>query len=141
MTVHSEQKHGNCALIQHDRGHSTTMTSIPLQRWGNDNYTTYPPLYTNLNARTAHPRWHRSTQDEAWPQHVALADGDAKSSTPITSLHDKGSCSCRIRRKTAAPEATFFVFLFRLFPISPFYHKCNLSPTLGNYKRGGRGHI
>jgi hypothetical protein len=28
----------------------------------------------------------------------------------------------------------FFVFLFHLFPISPFYHKCNPSPTLGNYK-------
>jgi hypothetical protein len=22
-----------------------------------------------------------------------------------------------------------------------FYHKCNPSPPLGNYKRGGRGHI
>jgi hypothetical protein len=27
-----------------------------------------------------------------------------------------------------APEATFFVFLFHLFIISPFYHKCNQSP-------------
>jgi hypothetical protein len=35
----------------------------------------------------------------------------------------------------------FFIFLFHLFPISPFYHKYNLSPTLGNYKREGRGHI
>jgi hypothetical protein len=38
-------------------------------------------------------------------------------------------------------EATFFVFLFHLFSISPFYHKCNPSPPLRNYKRGGRGHI
>jgi hypothetical protein len=34
-----------------------------------------------------------------------------------------------------------FIFLFPLFPISPFYAKCNPSPLLGNYKRGGRGHI
>jgi hypothetical protein len=32
-------------------------------------------------------------------------------------------------------------FLFCLFSISPFYHKCNTSPTLENYKRGGRGHL
>jgi hypothetical protein len=34
MTVHSEQERGNRALIQHDPGHSTTTTSIPLQRQG-----------------------------------------------------------------------------------------------------------
>jgi hypothetical protein len=39
------------------------------------------------------------------------------------------------------PKATFFVFHFRLFSILPFYHKCNPSPPLGNYKRGGIGHI
>jgi hypothetical protein len=32
VTVHSQQEHGNHALTQHDLGHSTTMTSIPLQR-------------------------------------------------------------------------------------------------------------
>jgi hypothetical protein len=32
----------------------------------------------------------------------------------------QGNCSHRIRRKTAAPEATFFVFLFRLFPLHLF---------------------
>jgi hypothetical protein len=41
----------------------------------------------------------------------------------------------------AAPEATFFVFLFHLFPASSFYHKCNRSPPLENYKRGGMGHL
>jgi hypothetical protein len=41
----------------------------------------------------------------------------------------------------ATPDATFFVFLFRLFPISSFYHKCNSSPSLKNYKRGGREHL
>jgi hypothetical protein len=35
----------------------------------------------------------------------------------------------------------FFVFLFHLFSILLFYHKCNLSPPLKNYKRGGMGHI
>jgi hypothetical protein len=30
MTVHSEQERRNRALIQHDSGHFTTMTSIPL---------------------------------------------------------------------------------------------------------------
>jgi hypothetical protein len=60
---------------------------------------------------------------------------------PIASLCYRGNCSHRIRRKKAAPEATFFVSLFCLFPISPFYHKCNPSPSLGNYKRGGRDHI
>jgi hypothetical protein len=30
-----------------------------------------------------------------------------------------------------------FVFLFLLFPISHFYHKCNPSLPLGNYKREG----
>jgi hypothetical protein len=54
-------------------------------------------------------------------------------------LRCRGSCSRRIKRKTAAPEATFFVFLFYLFLISPFYYKCNMSPVLENYKRGGRG--
>jgi hypothetical protein len=34
-----------------------------------------------------------------------------------------------------------FVFLFHLSPISSFFHECNLSPPLRNYKRGGRGHI
>jgi hypothetical protein len=34
-----------------------------------------------------------------------------------------------------------FVFLFILFPILPFYHKCNPSSPLENYKREGRGHI
>jgi hypothetical protein len=29
--LHSEQEHGNHALTQHDPGHSTTVTSIPLQ--------------------------------------------------------------------------------------------------------------
>jgi hypothetical protein len=94
----------------------------------------------NPNARTAHPRRHRGTQDEAWPQHVAPTNGEAKRSMPIASLRYRGNYSHQIRRKTAAPEATFFVFLFRLFPISPFYHKCNSSPPLENYKRGGRGH-
>jgi hypothetical protein len=59
---------------------------------------------------------------------------------PIASLRYRGNYSHRIRRKTAAPDATFFIFLFHLFPISPFYHKCNPSPPLENYKRGGRGH-
>jgi hypothetical protein len=107
----------------------------------NNNYTTYPPFYANPGARTAHPRRHIGTQDKAWPPHVAPADGEAKKSMHISSLCYKGSCSRRIRRKTAAPEDTFFVFLFRLFSILPFYHKRNLSPTLGNYKRRGRGHI
>jgi hypothetical protein len=40
VTVHSQQEHGNHALTQHDPGHSTTMTSIPLQRRGDGNYTT-----------------------------------------------------------------------------------------------------
>jgi hypothetical protein len=34
MTMQSQQEHGNHALTQHDPGHSTMMTSIPLQRWG-----------------------------------------------------------------------------------------------------------
>jgi hypothetical protein len=34
---------------------------------------------------------------------------------PIASLCYRENCSCRIRRKTVTPEATFFVFLFRLF--------------------------
>jgi hypothetical protein len=34
VTVHSQQEHGNHALTQYDPGHSTTMTSIPLQRRG-----------------------------------------------------------------------------------------------------------
>jgi hypothetical protein len=38
----------------------------------------------------------------------------------ITSLCYRGNCSDRIRRKTAVPEAIFFVYLFYLFPISPF---------------------
>jgi hypothetical protein len=37
---------------------------------------------------------------------------------PVASLHYRGNCSRWIRRKTAAPEATFFVFSF-IF--SPFY--------------------
>jgi hypothetical protein len=41
----------------------------------------------------------------------------------------------------ATPEVIFFVFLFRLFLTLPFYHKCNPSPPLENYKKGGRGHI
>jgi hypothetical protein len=103
--------------------------------------TTVPPtlpLYAYPSAHTVHPRRHKNTQDEAWSQHVAPADGEAKRSTPITSLRYRGSYSRRIRRKTAALEATFFVFLFHLFPIPPFYHKCNLSPPLGYYKSGGR---
>jgi hypothetical protein len=119
MTTHSEQERGNHALTQHDPGHSTTTTSIPLQRWDNGNYTTYPHLYANSSAHTAHPRRHRSTQDDAWPQHVAPADGEVKKLTPITSLCYRGSYSRRIRRKTAAPEATFFLFFFFIF--SPFH--------------------
>jgi hypothetical protein len=138
---HTKQEHGNHALTQRDPGHSTTTTSIPLQRRGNSNYTTYSPLYANSDASTAYPRRYRSTQDEAWPQYVAPADGEAKRSTPTASLRYKGNCSHQIRRKTAAPKATFFVFLFYLFPISPFYYKYNPSPPLENYKRGGRGHI
>jgi hypothetical protein len=87
---------------------------------GDGNYATYSPLYANLGARTAHPRWHRSTQDEAWPYHVAPADGEAKRSTPITSLCCRRNYFHQIRRKTAAPEATFFVFLFHLFPLHLF---------------------
>jgi hypothetical protein len=34
VTVHSQQEHRNHALTQHDPDHSTTMTSIPLQRRG-----------------------------------------------------------------------------------------------------------
>jgi hypothetical protein len=83
---------------------------------GNGNYATYPPLYTNSGAHTARPRWHRSTQDEAWPQHVAPADREAKRSMPITSLCYRESYSHQISRKTVAPEATFFIFLF-----SPFH--------------------
>jgi hypothetical protein len=60
---------------------------------------------------------------------------------PVTSLCYKGNISHRIRRKMATLEATFFLSLFRLFSISPFYRKCNLSPPLGNYKKGGRDHI
>jgi hypothetical protein len=86
MTMHSEQERGNRALIQHDLGHSTTTTSYFYSDGGNGNYTTYPPLYANPGTRTAHPRRYRSTQDEAWPQHVAPVDGKAKRSTPITSL-------------------------------------------------------
>jgi hypothetical protein len=67
MTTYSEQERGNRALTQHDPGHSTTTMSIPLQRRGNGNNTTYPPLYANPSACIAHPRCHRSTQDEAWP--------------------------------------------------------------------------
>jgi hypothetical protein len=40
VTVHSKQEHEKHALTQRDLGHSTTTTSIPLQRWGNDHYTT-----------------------------------------------------------------------------------------------------
>jgi hypothetical protein len=99
-----------------------------------DNYTTYSPLYANPGARTARPQRYRGTQDETWPQHVAPADEEAKKSTPVASLHYRGNCSHRIRRKMAAPEATFFVFLFYLFPISSFYHECNPSPPLGTIK-------
>jgi hypothetical protein len=53
----------------------------------------------------------------------------------------QGNCSHRIRRRTATPEATFFVFLFHSLRFSPLYHKCNPSPPLRSYKRGGRGHI
>jgi hypothetical protein len=35
-------------------------------------------------------------------------------------------------------NATFFIFLFRLFPILPFYCKCNPSPPLRNYKGEAR---
>jgi hypothetical protein len=68
-------------------------------------------------------------------------DGEAESSTPIAPLCYRVNCSRQIRRKMATPEVTLFVFLFRLFLLSPFYHKCNTGPPLGNYKRGGRGHI
>jgi hypothetical protein len=34
VTVHSQQEHGNHVLTQHDPSHSTTTTSIPLQRRG-----------------------------------------------------------------------------------------------------------
>jgi hypothetical protein len=44
------------------------------------------------------------------------------------------------KEKDGYTRGHLFVFLFRLFPILPFYHKCNPSPPLGNYKRGGRGH-
>jgi hypothetical protein len=58
-------------------------------------------------------------------------------------------CISPLQRKLLTPDkeedglsnAIFFVFLFRLFPISPFYRKCNLSPPLGTYKRGSRDHI
>jgi hypothetical protein len=140
VTVRSEQEHRNHALTQHDPRHSTTTTSILLQRWGDGNYTAYSPPYANPDARIACSRWHRSTQHEAWPQHVAPADRETKRSTFVTSLRYRGNCSHQIRRRTAAPETTFFIFLFHLFPISSFYHKYNLSPSLRNYKRGGRGH-
>jgi hypothetical protein len=141
VTTHNEQEHGNHTLTQHDLGHSTTMTSIPLQQRGNDNCIAYSPLYANLGTRTARPRWHRGAWDEAWLQHVAPADGEAKRSTPIVSLRYRGNCSHRIRRKMATPEATFFVFLFHLFPILFFYHEYNRSPLLRNYKRRGKGNI
>jgi hypothetical protein len=117
---HSQQERKNHALTQCDPGHSTTMTSIPLQRWGNGNCATCPPLYANLGARTAHPRRHKRAQNEAWTQNVAPANGEVKRLTTITSLCHRGNCSHRIRRKTAAPEATFFVFLFRLSPLHLF---------------------
>jgi hypothetical protein len=60
--------------------------------------------------------------------------------THVVSLHYRGNCSHQIKRKTATPEAIFFVFLFHLLPISSFYYEGNPSPLLENYKRGGRGH-
>jgi hypothetical protein len=98
---------------------------------GNDYYATYPPLYANPGTCIAHPRLYRSTQDKVWPKHVAPADGEAKRSTPIASLRYQGNCSHRIRRKTAAPEATFFSFAF---PTSSFYYKCNPNPALKTIK-------
>jgi hypothetical protein len=70
-----------------------------------------------------------------WPQHVTPVDGEAKRLIAITSLRYKVNYSHRIRRKTATPRATFFLFHL---PHFTFFHDCNLSPPLGNYKRGGR---
>jgi hypothetical protein len=58
-----------------------------------------------------------------------------KDQTPVVSLHYRGNCSHQIKRKTATPEAIFFVFLFHLLPILSFYYECNPSPLLNNYKR------
>jgi hypothetical protein len=74
-------------------------------------------------------------------KHVAPVNGEAKRSMPIASLRCRENCFHQIRRKMATPEATFFVFLLRPFPISSFHHECNPSPLLENYKRGGKGHI
>jgi hypothetical protein len=62
----------------------------------------------------------------------------------INTPHDftlHGNCSHRIRRRTATPQATFFAFLFHFFffCFHPFYRKCNPSPPLRSYKRGGAG--
>jgi hypothetical protein len=102
VTAHSEQEH-------HHDVHTSTATGVK---------ATIPPtlLSTQIQGtRTARPRWHRGTQDETWPQHIAPADREAKRSTPVASLRYKGNYSHRIRRKTAAPKATFLLFPF-IFP-------------------------
>jgi hypothetical protein len=57
----------------------------------------------------------------------------------VTALQDK--LLTPDKKEDGRTQGHLFVFLFRLFPISPFYHKCNPSPPLMNYKRGDRGHI
>jgi hypothetical protein len=140
VTVHSQQECRNHALTQHDPGHSTTTTSIHLQRRGKRQlYHLTPSL--RKSGRLYRPSSMAQTRTErsmATTCYTSRWRGQKINVHCISAL--QGNCSHRIRRKTAAPETTFFVFLFHLFPILSFFHECNPSPLLGNYKRGGRGH-
>jgi hypothetical protein len=75
---------------------------------------------------------------QGMPRHVTpVNERGQKINAPRDSMLQE-NYSHRIRRTIATPEATFFCLslLFSLF--LPLYLKCNLTPPLRSYKRGGR---
>jgi hypothetical protein len=95
MTVHSQQGHQNHPLTQHDPGHSTTTTSIPPQQQGWWQLHHLTPSLRKSQRTCRPPSWHRGIQVKAWPQHVALANREAKRSTPRTTPRYKEAVPAR----------------------------------------------
>jgi hypothetical protein len=70
----------------------------------------------NSGTRATHPRWYKSTQDEAWPQRVAPADGEAKKLNAHCISALQGKLLTPDKEEDGHTRDHLFVFHFHLLP-------------------------
>jgi hypothetical protein len=118
-------------VIHHDDIHTSTTTgmtaTISPKPLSTQIRVSIPPTFTAQR---------RTGQDMAPTRRTNERRGQKINIPHDSTLQE--NCSHRIRRRTTTSEATFFCLSLPFSLFLPLYRKCNPSPPLKSYKRGGR---